>query len=221
MNLIADNEISDDLILFGILFSVAVMVVTNSAPAYAQPGGNGTKSVHAGNDSSMSVPFEPQNIEIEAGESITWNNPTSVAEPHTVTFVLDKDTMTGVVSPFAVSNTTEFKAIPHGSNNESILLPGNMSSIGGEEKTIIAINSRIFNPTTIDSQGKVNFMNPNTNYRFGGDERFVNSGWLLPKGLEKVYPGSGNTFTATFEKSGTYEYLCVLHPWMTGSVIVK
>lgn len=207
-------------ILFGILFSVAVIVVTNSGLAYAQLGENGTKSVRAGNDSSVSVAFEPQNIEIKAGESVTWDNPTSVAEPHTVTFVLDKDTVAGLVSPFAVSNTTEFKAIPQGSNNEPILLPGNMSS-GGEEKTIIAINSRIFNPTTIDSQGKVNFMNPNTNYRFGGDERFVNSGWLLPKGLEKVYPGSGNTFTATFEKSGTYEYLCVLHPWMTGSVIVK
>jgi plastocyanin len=207
-------------ILFGILFSVTVMVVTNSGFAYAQLGENGTKSVHAGNDSSVSVPFEPQNIEIKAGESVTWDNPTSVAEPHTVTFVLDKNTLTGLASPFAVSNTTEFKAIPPGSNNEPILLPGNMSS-DGEEKTIIAINSRIFNPTTIDSQGKVNFMNPNTNYRFGGDERFVNSGWLLPKGLEKVYPGSGNTFTATFEKSGTYEYLCVLHPWMTGSVIVK
>ena len=207
-------------ILFGILFSVTVMVVTNSSPAYAQLGENGTKSVHAGNDSSVSVRFEPQNIEIKAGESVTWDNPTSVAEPHTVTFVLDKDTVAGLVSPFAVSNTTEFKAIPQGSNNEPILLPGNMST-GGEEKTIIAINSRIFNPTTIDSQGKVNFMNPNTNYRFGGDERFVNSGWLLPKGLEKVYPGSGNTFTATFEKSGTYEYACVLHPWMTGSVIVK
>ena len=75
---------------------------------------------------SVSVPFEPQNIEIKAGESVTWDNPTSVAEPHTVTFVLDKDTVAGLVSPFAVSNTTEFKAIPQGSNNEPILLPGNI-----------------------------------------------------------------------------------------------
>ena len=37
-------------ILFGILFSVTVMVVTNSGLAYAQLGENGTKSVHAGND---------------------------------------------------------------------------------------------------------------------------------------------------------------------------
>jgi hypothetical protein len=36
--------------------------------------------------------------------------------------------------------------------------------------------------------------------------------------MERQYPGSGNTFTVTFEKPGTYDYLCVLHPWMTGNV---
>ena len=28
-------------------------------------------------------------------------------------------------------------------------------------------------------------------------------------------------FTVTFEKAGTYSYLCNVHPWMTGSVIVE
>jgi plastocyanin len=44
---------------------------------------------------------------------------------------------------------------------------------------------------------------------------------LLPSGLEQQYPGSGNTFTIKFENPGTNGYLCLLHPWMTGSVIVK
>lgn len=42
---------------------------------------------------------------------------------------------------------------------------------------------------------------------------------LLPKGLEQLYPGSGNTFTVTFQKAGTYGYICILHPWMTGQVV--
>ena len=54
-----------------------------------------------------------------------------------------------------------------------------------------------------------------------GTEKYINSGWFLPNGLEKQYPGSGNIFTVKFENQGTYDYLCILHPWMTGSVIVK
>jgi plastocyanin len=43
--------------------------------------------------------FSPQTAEVNAGESITWINPTKVAEPHTITFFLDNSTMTGVVAP--------------------------------------------------------------------------------------------------------------------------
>lgn len=31
----------------------------------------------------------------------------------------------------------------------------------------------------------------------------------------------GQTFKFTFRKVGTYDYFCVLHPWMQGQVIVK
>lgn len=65
------------------------------------------------------------------------------------------------------------------------------------------------------------FMNPNPNYSMKGTEKYVNSGWFLPKGQEQAYPGTGNTFTVTFEKPGTYDYICILHPWMSGSGIVK
>jgi hypothetical protein len=40
-------------------------------------------------------------------------------------------------------------------------------------------------------------MNPNANYEMSGPEKYVNSGWLLPPGLEQQYRGSGNTFTIT------------------------
>jgi hypothetical protein len=31
-----------------------------------------------------------------------------------------------------------------------------------------------------------------------GNEQYVNSGWLFPKGQEKEFPGSSNTFTGIF-----------------------
>ncbi len=32
---------------------------------------------------------------------------------------------------------------------------------------------------------------------------------------------SGNIFEFTFDKAGTYPYFCIVHPWMTGEVIVS
>jgi plastocyanin len=57
--------------------------------------------------------------------------------------------------------------------------------------------------------------------RWQVNEKYVNSGWLVPKGQEKAFPGSSNTFTVTFQKVGTYDYLCELDPWIVGSVTVK
>lgn len=160
--------------------------------------------------------YIPQSINIKAGQSVTWDNPTTVGEPHTVTFVRDNNTMAGVVSPLGVSNATEFMTLPPGSNNEPILIPGTDGT-----NTLIAVNARTFNPVVIDSNGSANFMNPNANYTMTGTEKYVNSGWFLPQGFEQEFPGAGNTFTVTFEKSGIYPYLCILHPWMVGSVNVQ
>jgi amicyanin len=32
---------------------------------------------------------------------------------------------------------------------------------------------------------------------------------------------AGKTFSFTFDNAGTYDYFCVVHPWMTGKVIVE
>lgn len=179
---------------------------TNSVKVTAG-GGNGTGPL---------TTFYPKNIEIKAGQSVTWSNPTTVGEPHTVTFVLDNNTMAGLVSPLAVLNKTKFISIPPGSNNAPILLPGKNGT-----NTIIVINARTFNPVVIDSIGNTKYMNPNATYSMNGKEKYVNSGWFLPQGQKIEYPGSGNTFIVTFEKPGTYNYVRILHPWMTGSINVK
>ncbi len=32
---------------------------------------------------------------------------------------------------------------------------------------------------------------------------------------------AGSTWSYTFEKAGEFDYLCTLHPWMTGTVSVN
>jgi plastocyanin len=240
--MISDKHISDTLLVMGLIITISLVGITlanSNGPLLFLLSSNTTHKAHAqeqiqqqhitadikvvaaggGNATAPWTIFVPQNVEIKAGESVTWHNPTKgVAEPHTVTFVLDNNTMAGVVSPLAVSNTTKFMPLPANSNNEPVLLP---DKTGNGTNTIISINARTYTPVTIDSQGNVKFMSPNASYRMSGTEKYVNSGWFLPNGLEQQYPGSGNTFTVTFEKPGTYDYICILHPWMTGSVVVK
>jgi plastocyanin len=159
--------------------------------------------------------FVPQQIEVSVGQSITWDNPSTVAEPHTATFVLDNKTATNIVSPFSVPNSTQFASIPPNSNNEPLRPPS-------QNNVVIAVNARSYIPTVIDSQGSVKqFAPPSASYTMTGTEKYVNSGWLVPKGQEQAFPGASTSFTVTFQKAGTYHYICQLHPWMTGSVLVK
>ncbi len=195
-----------------------ILVFATSQPQVQQQQENKSVEIAAGGG-NYTAPFTvyiPDKIEVNIGQTVNWYNPTEVGEPHTVTFVMDNSTMAGVVSPLSISNATTFSALPPNSNNEPIIIPGQDGT-----NTIIAVNARTFNPTVIDSSGNVEFMNPNANYTMDGTEKYVNSGWFLPKGMEQEYPGAGNTFTVTFEKPGTYNYICILHPWMTGSITVR
>ena len=198
--------------------SSSAFATSQSLQQTQQQQGNETMQIAAGGG-DYSAPFTvyvPDNAEVKVGQAVNWYNPTDVGEPHTVTFVMDNSTMAGVVSPLFVSNTTTFASSPPNSNNEPIVLPGPNGT-----NTLIALNARTFNPVAIDSSGNVEFMNPNANYTMDGTEKYVNSGWFLPKGMEQQFPGAGNTFTITFEKPGTYNYICILHPWMTGSITVR
>jgi hypothetical protein len=128
---------------------------------------------------------------------------------------LDNKTATDIISPFAVPNSTRLAAIPPNSNNEPLTVPG-------QKNVALVSNARSFIPTVIDSQGNVkHFAPPNAAYTMTGTKKYVNSGWLVPKGQEQAFPGASTSFTVTFQKAGTYNYVCQIHPWMRGSVIVK
>ena len=214
-----------------ILLGTIGLTIMNISAVYAQE--EGVKEVQAGigaGNAAITL-FSPQQVQIKAGQSVTWYNPTPVPEPHTVTFVLNnnnnKSYAADLIAPFTISsssfsttNSTQIVPIIPNSNSEPLMTPDN--------NAIIAINKRAYNPvvvtedsTTTGGGKNVTYMKQNANYSMSGTEDYVNSGWLLPKGGENLYPGSGNTFTVTFQKAGTYDYLCIIHPYMTGRVIVN
>ena len=212
-----------NILLAGIVFSIlaiainagpmSVSTLLNTAAAAAEPNAIQVEAGR-GNASAIIDHFFPQTMDIKVGQSITWYNPTQVAEPHTVTFALENNTMTRPFAPFSIKpSSTQFTPIPSDSNNEPVKVPG--------KDIVVALNARSFIPTLIDSRGNVKHSAPNAAYTMDGTEKYVNSGFLLPKGDEKEFPGSGNTFTVKFQKTGTFKYACILHPWMQGTVIVR
>lgn len=193
-------------------FAILMVLFNNNADAVSS-------NVNAGGNGSSWDKYTPQNVTINAGENVTWTNPMNVVEPHTVTFVKDKEMIPPLVAPFSVPNNTQFiPAIP-ASNVEPSILPDNTNP---NNKLVIVDNQRASAPVTIDdTKTNITYLQPNSNYSFVGDESYVNSGFMFPMGL--VPPGAPpiTSFTMTFENPGTYYYICVLHPWMSGTVTVN
>lgn len=168
-----------------------------------------------GNGSSWSS-FTPQSVEIKAGDSVTWRNPMTVSEPHTVTFLKDQSFYPPPAVPMPITfNSTDLKADPD-ANIDPLIINQNGT------KFVIVDNARHYNPVSIDSSGKnARYLPLNANYTLTGTEKFVSSGWMWPDGLAPLGAPPIKAFSVTFENAGKYDYLCVVHPWMTGTVIVN
>lgn len=160
--------------------------------------------------------FIPNHAEIKVGETVEFYNPTKVSEPHTVTLIMDNTAFADFVGPFLIDNQTSITSAIPGANAEPIISPG-----PDGKKVIVALNNRSFSPTIVDSAGEVTYLSPNTNYTVTGTEKYINSGWIWPKGLTPPGLAPIESFSLTFEKAGTYNYICVVHPWMSGDVVVK
>ena len=189
--------------LFGLTYSLNNVVASNQA---VNVGGNGT----------LWDSFTPKNVEIKVGESVTWTNPMMVSEPHTVTFLTDP-TFLHHATPFSISNFTELKSLSPPDQNIAPLMVDQNGS-----KAIIVDNARHYNPVAIDSTGKnVTYLPINANYIMVGTEKYVNSGWIWPEGLAPPGVPPISSFSVTFEKPGTYNYICSVHPWMAGTIKVS
>ncbi len=216
-------------VVLGMIATIAISVNTISHFVSAQSN-NSSTSISASSSGKAAVQvragggnttlpydvFNPKVVHVNSGQSVNWYNPAKVAEPHTVTFVIDNKTRAPLSSPFAVKNSSSFSSIPTGSNSAPVILPNNKNP---SMTMILASNSRASNPVVIDSTGKVLHLTTNPVYYVKGDEKFINSGLLFPKG--KGPPNASTSFTLRFEKAGTYDYYCILHPWMKGKVVVS
>lgn len=235
--MISDKNISERSTLIGLLTIAAAAILltaglnnndssSNLTPVQGQEmqtnNNNNTIRVEAGGGNSTAplTVYVPQSIKIKAGQSVNWYNPTPVGEPHSVTFLKNNSLFPPFAGPFAVPNSTQFKTLMPNPNLEPLIVP-NPPGTEPTSKTVIIDNARAYNPTVIDSVGKnVTYLPPNANYTMDGTESYINSGWLWPQG--QVPPGAPplTTFTVTFENPGIYDYVCTVHPWMTGSVEV-
>ena len=190
--------------LFGLTYSLNNVVASNQA---VNVGGNGT----------LWDSFTPKNVEIKVGESVTWTNPMMVSEPHTVTFLTDPSFFAPPATPFSISNLTELKSLSPPDQNIAPLMVDQNGS-----KAIIVDNARHYNPVAIDSTGKnVTYLPINANYIMVGTEKYVNSGWIWPEGLAPPGVPPISSFSVTFEKPGTYNYICAVHPRMAGTIKVS
>lgn len=89
------------------------MMSNNSNQVEAQQDNNVIRvAAGGGNSTAPLTVFVPQRIEIQAGQTIIWDNPTPVGEPHTVTFLKDKNLFPMFLAPFSVSASTQFNPKP-------------------------------------------------------------------------------------------------------------
>jgi len=92
---------------------------------------------------------------------------------------------------------------------------------GGVEETVTEAESEIIDVEIRDYK----YIPQNLTVKVGQTVRWTNNDTVLHdvvgSGIESEYLQKGETFTYTFEEEGTYQYICTIHPWMEGEVIVE
>ena len=124
-----------------------------------------------------------------------------------------KITKTMTFSILAIIMTGIITGIPSVSAETMVSLPAGTSVPGCEETNECYIPYEV----TIDVGGTVTWSNDDT------AAHTVTSGSAAdgPDGLfDSGLFMAATTFSHTFDKEGTFDYFCMVHPWMVGTVIV-
>lgn len=170
----------------------------------------------AGGPTAPLTAFFPQVANIKVGETVVWYNPSNVGEPHTVTFIFDETQWANFETAYVARNVEGFEPLTPGENAEPVTFPGPEG-----QTVIVAANARSISPAVVSADGTPEYMPPNGSYTLDGTEKYVNSGFVWPDGMSPPGFAEISTFSVKFEEQGTYNYICVLHPWMTGVVVVE
>jgi plastocyanin len=170
----------------------------------------------AGGPTAPLTAYFPQVAYIKSGESVVWYNPTNVGEPHTVTFVLDSNYWADFAAPFVATNVEGFEPLVPNGNAEPVTFPGPEG-----QTVIVAANARALNPAVVANDETVTYLEPNGTYVMDGTEKYVSSGFIWPEGMSPPGFPEVTSFSVTFMEPGTYDYMCLLHPWQAGKVVVQ
>ncbi|MDE1843764.1 MAG: cupredoxin domain-containing protein [Thaumarchaeota archaeon] len=175
--------------------------------------------------------FNPATVTVPKGDIIEWKNNDKV--PHTVTSAPDGAIFdSGIISAgktFRLDtsklNATEYDYMctvhPFMTGKITITAPAkpvNVTIASGASKQ--AAGQKYFDPQeiTVKTGTTVSWTNADSASHTvtSGEPSDSNPGALFDSGLIKP----GKTFQYTFTKTGSQDYFCSVHPWMTGKVSV-
>ena len=139
----------------------------------------GTVTVAVGEGSNATVQYytyNPQTVEINAGESVTWFTPAEFPDIHTVTFVQDPNLRSDLILPFVPTAPTDFELLPPFNAGEPILIP----TPDGRE-AIVAVNKHVFYPTVLDANNETTYLEgTDIQVTLNSTVKALNSGIILP-----------------------------------------
>ena len=178
--------------------------------------------------------YMPDVATVIQGDTIQWSNDDTVA--HTVTSLTDVgDTfdsgLIGAGDTFAVDTADlevgkyEYFCIVHpwmvssvvveaAPEKTTVSIPQGASAVGCDETDECYVPYEV----TINAGSTVSWSNDDTAAHTvtSGNAKDGDSG-LFDSGLFAV----GDTFDVTFDEPGSFDYFCIVHPWMTGVINVE
>ena len=125
-------------------------------------------------------------------------------------------TLSSLVVLFAIASMVAIAPDAFAAHHEGTITNAPGSSTPGCEDT--ADGCFIPNPVTINVGGIVTWENNDT-------AAHTSTAGSATEGPSGVFDSSlimaGSSFSHTFDSAGTYDYFCMVHPWMAGSVVVE
>ena len=125
-------------------------------------------------------------------------------------------TLSSLVVLFAIASMVAIAPNAFADHHSATVTNAPGSSVPGCEET--ADGCFIPNTVTIDIGGTVTWENNDT-------AAHTSTGGSATDGPSGVFDSSlimaGSSFSHTFEDAGTFDYFCMVHPWMEGTVIVE
>ncbi|MGD8684112.1 MAG: cupredoxin domain-containing protein [Chloroflexota bacterium] len=170
--------------------------------------------------SIVDLTFEPATIEVDAGASVTWTNEDSV--PHTVTARTD-DFNSGVMQEggtfthtFDEPGAFDYFCAIHPSMTGTVVVrdPVAPDDVGDAAVvTEVSVVDVTFQPADIE-------VPVGSTVDWTNEDPFAHTVTARDGVFDSGTMDAGGIFSQTFSEPGTFEYFCVIHPSMTGTVTV-